>query len=69
MREVMVIIVGDYLHSYTNIEFNTVEELDKLIDEAIEKLEIGFVSAVIEDSSNFTQKEIKFLQEHDVEIN
>ena len=68
MREVMILIVGDYLHSYINIEFNTVEELDKLIDNAIEELEIGFVSAVIEDSENFTQEEIKFLQEHHVEI-
>ena len=68
MREVIVLIVGDYLHTYINIEFNTVEELDKLIDEAIEELKIGFVSAVIEDSENFTQEEIKFLQELDVEI-
>ncbi len=68
MREVMILIVGDYLHTYINIEFNTVEELDKLIDEAIKELEIGFVSAVIEDSSNFTQEEIKFLRETYVEI-
>ena len=36
MREVIVLIVGDYLHTYINIEFNTVEELDKLIQKSME---------------------------------
>lgn len=68
MREVMVLIVGDYLHSYTNIEFDTVENLDKLIDEAIDELSIGCVSVEIEEKEIFTQEEIIFLQEKNIEI-
>lgn len=68
MRDVMVLIVGDYLHSYTNIEFDTVENLDKLIDEAIDELSIGCVSVEIEEKEIFTQEEIIFLQEKNIEI-
>ncbi len=64
----MVLIVGDYLHSYTNIEFDTVENLDKLIDEAIDELSIGCVSVEIEEKEIFTQEEIIFLQEKNIEI-
>ena len=68
MREVMVLIVGDYLHSYTNIEFDTVENLDKLIDEAVDELDIGCVSVTIEEKEIFTQEEVVFLQEKHIEI-
>ena len=68
MREVIVLIIGDYLHSYTNIEFDTVENLDKLIDEAIDELSIGCVSVEIEEKEIFTQEEIIFLQEKNIEI-
>jgi hypothetical protein len=68
MREVMVLIVGDYLHSYTNIKFDTVENLDKLIDEALDELSIGCVSVEIEEKEIFTQEEIIFLQEKHIEI-
>lgn len=64
----MVLIVGDYLHSYTNIEFDTVENLDKLIDKAIDELSIGCVSVEIEEKEIFTQEEIIFLQEKNIEI-
>lgn len=64
----MVLIVGDYLHSYTNIEFDTVENLDKLIDEALDELSIGCVSVEIEEKEIFTQEEIIFLQEKHIEI-
>ena len=68
MREVMVLIVGDYLHSYTNIEFDTVENLDKLIDEAVDELGIGCVFVRIEEKEIFTQEEVVFLQENHIEI-
>jgi hypothetical protein len=68
MREVMVLIVGDYLNSYTNIEFDTVENLDKLIDEALDELGIGCVSVTIEEKEIFTQEEVIFLQVKHIEI-
>jgi hypothetical protein len=68
MREVIVLIVGDYKSQYINVEFDTVEMLNQQIDNIIDELDIGCVSVIIEDDDIFSQKEILFLNENDIEI-
>jgi len=67
MREVIVLIVGDYKSQYINIEFDTVEMLNQQIENIIDELDIGCVSVIIEDDDIFSQNEILFLNENDIE--
>ena len=67
-RNVIVLIVGNYEEEYINIEFDTVERLNQLIDNSIGELGIGCVSVEIEDTDNFSQEEILYLENQHIVI-
>lgn len=66
-RNVIVLIVGNYKGEYINIEFDTVERLNQLIDNSIGELGIGCVSVEIEDTDIFSQEEIEYLKNRNIE--
>lgn len=68
MRDVTVLIVGDFKSSYVNVEFDSVENLIKSIDDIIYELGIGSVSIEIEDDTKFSPIEISFLNTNDIII-
>jgi hypothetical protein len=68
MRDVIVLIVGNYSHQFVNIKFDSVEILNQEIDNIIDKLGIGCVSVEIEDISCFTDEEIIFLENQHIVI-
>ena len=68
MREVTVLIVGDYESQFVNIEFDAVEMLNQQIEKIIDELGIGCVSICIDDDTIFSPSEILFFNENDIEI-
>jgi hypothetical protein len=67
-RNVTVLIIGDYLSQYGNIDFDSISDLNKKIDECIDEFGIGCVSVYIEDIEEFTEEELTFLEENGVEF-
>ena len=51
-----------------NIGLDTVERLNQLIDNSIGELGIGCVSVEIEDTDNFSQEEILYLENQHIVI-
>ncbi len=68
MRNVIVLIVGDYESQYINIKFDSAEMLNQQIEKSIVELGIGCVSVIIEDVAVFSSNEILFLIKNDIEI-
>lgn len=67
-RNVTVLIIGDYLSQYGNIDFDSISDLNKKIDECIDEFNIGCVSVYLEDIEDFTEDELLFLKKNGVEF-
>lgn len=62
-RNVAVLVIGNYINQYGNIDFESMEDLDKKIDECIEEFGFRCKSVFIEDTSEFSEDELVFLKE------
>lgn len=68
IRNVVVLIIGDYQSQYGSIDFTSVEELNELTELCIEEFGIGCTTVFIEDTSEFSEDELKYLEENDFEF-
>lgn len=68
IRNVVVLIIGDYQSQYGSINFTSVEELNELTEQCIEEFGIGCTTVFIEDTSEFSEEELNYLEENDFEF-
>ena len=62
-RNVNVLIIGRDISQYGNINFRSMDDLDKKIDELIEEFGFRCKSVYIDDNSEFSEDELAFLGE------
>jgi hypothetical protein len=61
IRNVNVLIIGRDISQYGNINFNSMDDLDKKIDELIKEFGFTCKSVFIEETDEFSEDELAFL--------